>query len=294
MQPLSNKKRYTYLITLSTLCIVLIPFLVLYARGYRLNDAWSVIQTGGIYVNPQVSGAAIYIDDKSIEQTGLFQRSVLKQNLKKGNHKVAILKDNYRYWEKTVSVGDQLVTELHPFLLPTTIKEREILPFSDVSGQATSTRTKIKNTEYEDVLAYFNATTTVKAKNVSVSATTTIDQRKNLIQRNKLELWIDAGNVSVMWKGDPEGVPYYFCIAQQCTSEGLVDLEKDIKDFDFLPGRDDVIIVSTETALYTVELDGRFGRVVEVLRTFSSPQSQFVVKDNGLFVREGSVITELM
>lgn len=293
MKPLSNKKRYTYLITLSTLCIILIPFLVLYARGYRLNDAWNLIETGGIYVNPRVSGATIYIDDKSIEQTGLFQRSVLKQNLKKGNHKVAILKDGYRYWEKTVSVGDQLVTELHPFLLPKIVKEREVFEYVDTSGEATSTRTKIKNTEYKEVFTLATATTSIKTKVVSGQATTT-EQRKNLIQRNKLELWIDEGNIVVMWKGDPEGVPYYFCVSQKCTSSEVVDLDSPIENFDFLPERDDVIIVSTKTAMYAVELDGRFGRSVEILRVFKNPDARFVVKDNGLFVKEGSLITELL
>ena len=80
--------------------IALIPVVILYALGYRLDDAWRLQKTGGISINADISGSQIYIDGKLQRTTNLFQNGVFVNNLSPGEYDVIVKRENYLDWRK--------------------------------------------------------------------------------------------------------------------------------------------------------------------------------------------------
>jgi len=98
--------------------IALIPVVILYALGYRLDDAWRLQKTGGISINADISGSQIYIDGKLQRTTNLFQNGVFVNNLSPGEYDVIVKRENYLDWRKNLEVRSQLVTEARALLVP--------------------------------------------------------------------------------------------------------------------------------------------------------------------------------
>lgn len=88
-------------------------FLVLYARGYRLNQAHNnLTATGLMVVNSDPNGAQIIIDNKVNNATN----STI--SLAPGTYDVQLKKQGYINWEKKMTIQDGIVTEVDASLFP--------------------------------------------------------------------------------------------------------------------------------------------------------------------------------
>lgn len=254
MYPLSKRKRSWFRIFLSVVFVVATPLLILYASGYRLDDAFKIASTGGIFVSAPQSGTAIYIDGELIRKTSAFQKNAFVQNLRPGEYNISVSKDGYQGWEKRLSVFPETVTEGHSFLLKTLPVLVEIKPLiSSVSPtattSATSTARQVKNPEYDQALKLFDP-----VKTTLINKATSTDVEK--ILRN-LSVLRDENVLRVAWLGDDDEIPGYFCQNEICKKEIVINSDSKLKHFDFFPGREDLVVISTDTGIYVSEIDDR-------------------------------------
>ena len=119
MSPLSHKIRTRVLLFLIFLFVVLTPILIGYTKGYRLDDALGLIQTGGIYLHSDISNTQVYIDNEFVENNGAFLRNTLVQNLLPNRYYVVrVERDEYQNWTKVLHVQPNLVTEARILMIP--------------------------------------------------------------------------------------------------------------------------------------------------------------------------------
>jgi hypothetical protein len=87
--------------------LVVTPFIVLYARGFKID--WqnrSFVKTGAMVVRTEPEKAQIYLNDE-------LSTSVTPTNLRfllPGDYSIRLEKENYQSWTKRLSVRSQIVT----------------------------------------------------------------------------------------------------------------------------------------------------------------------------------------
>ncbi len=100
------------------LFVIVVPLIILYSLGYRIDLInLRVIATGGIYVREVPTGAYITIDSKIKNTTGIFSNSIFVQNLLPTQHNVLIQKDGYYDYQKNLPVKENTVTKLENVVL---------------------------------------------------------------------------------------------------------------------------------------------------------------------------------
>ncbi|MBI2024081.1 hypothetical protein HYT00_01700 [Candidatus Giovannonibacteria bacterium] len=98
--------------------IVLMPVVMLYALGYRLDDTWQLRKTGGINITSDITGSEIFLNGQLKKTTNLLQKDVFIDNLAPGKYEIQVLANGYLPWVKKLEVFSQLVTEVRPLLIP--------------------------------------------------------------------------------------------------------------------------------------------------------------------------------
>lgn len=293
MKPLSKKSRTISLIGLFILFIIIVPFLVFYASGYRFSfDDFGFSKTGGIFIHSDLSGTKIFLDEEFVEGNGLVFRNTLIQNLTSETiYKVRVEKDNYLPWYKDLIVYPNLVTEGRVLMIPIKI------PFESIeatlssnllsTGTTTSSSTKpLPNPEYETIADLFTLSTTTQEglifeietpfNNILPTTTITlgkgtvllpdyilklgipgIETKEMLRDSGRMITWIENGDVNAMWAGNQQSTPFFFCDVRGCRDRILVSLDTDIEYYDFFPNRNDALIVKTGNHIFAVEIDDR-------------------------------------
>lgn len=90
----------------------------LWAQGYSLDRTSGKLEkTGMILTKSEPDGAKIIVDEVLTSAT-----NATLANLKPGEHKIRIEKEGFVTWQKTVTVKEQMVTELSAVLIPLTPK----------------------------------------------------------------------------------------------------------------------------------------------------------------------------
>lgn len=266
MNPLSRRKRLTYLVSLAVVFVFVIPIIIFYAIGYRLHNYVNVVKTGGIYVSTDLSGMEVYLDGTLNKTTSIFQRSFLVSGLKPGMYNVSVRKDGYWTWDKKVRVAGEKVTEIHPFTFSKNIGLAVLPEFllsdgSPVTATSSSAlksiKNKIVNPEFKLVSSWFTATTTTV---ILPSATINLSDKKDLVVRYKMALWREKDAVHARWLGDKNDVPYYFCIDDHCPLDISVPAGSELGHFDFYPGREDLVVMAGKEGIYVSEIDNRISR----------------------------------
>ena len=244
VQPLSYTKRRRTFFFLLALFIISLPFLYLYATGYRfdLSDKNAIVGTGGIYVAAERTGAEIYIDDELVRETRVFRTAFYAQNLEPKTHRVHVQKEGHHTWVKELPVTSHRVTEAQAFNMPLVPRVRVISEFTSATGspivrtvlllastthEIFATTTKATSTfsispEYQVLITNFKSTTTIPEKTLIkrvqdeiVGATTTPALEATSTRENgevRLSRGSD-GNVYAEWVGSFEQMPYYYCAA---------------------------------------------------------------------------------
>jgi hypothetical protein len=243
VQPLSYTKRRRTFFFLLALFVVSLPFLYLYATGYRfdLSDSNAIVGTGGIYVAAERTGAEIYIDDELVRETRVFRTAFYAQNLEPKTHRVHVQKEGHHTWVKELPVVSHLVTEAQSFNIPIVPMLRVISEYTSATGSpvvqtpllfasttseilATTTKattTFAINSEYQTLISHFKSTTTVPEKTlikrvqddiVGVGTTTPEIIATTTRESGGVRLMRGSDNqVYAEWVGPFEQMPYYYC-----------------------------------------------------------------------------------
>ncbi|MDD5043077.1 MAG: carboxypeptidase-like regulatory domain-containing protein [Patescibacteria group bacterium] len=92
--------------------IIVAPFVVLYAAGYRYDwKRGKLLQTGGIYLIVKTPKTKIYLGGELIKETGIFfNNEVRLNNLLPNNYRLTVSKDGFYSWEKNLTVRSQETT----------------------------------------------------------------------------------------------------------------------------------------------------------------------------------------
>jgi hypothetical protein len=125
-----------------------------------------------------------------------------------------------------------------------------------------------------------------------------LDDLENLREKNEQIAWLEDGNVIVGWRDLNKTQHYYYCLFSEfgpddegygeteCRTKITVDWEDQIKYFEFLPGRDDVLVVLTYSGVYAVEIDDRSERNIQPI--YVGEGLQFRISDDlGFVVKDG-------
>lgn len=273
MQPLSRRRRLGYLLVSCLLFLVLAPVAILYAKGYRLTDNLTITRTGGLYASVGFSGAKVYLDDVLMKETGVFQKGALIQNLKPGTYTIRVEKEGLNTWEKTLPVFRETVTDARVLMLPTEPVITEILPTKPVEKDASSTE-KVKpekNPQFEIVVDLFGPKTVASSTEEKII--------------NKLSAEVESGVIQVLWTGEEDSRPSYFCLGRECKEEIFIRGQGSISSFYFLPGRDDVVIFETPNGIFASEIDNRSKQNAQII--WKKAGLKLRVSDNNIYIKDG-------
>jgi len=241
VKPLSLQRRRYLSFFLLGLFVLGLPFLYLYATGYRfsLDANGTFISTGGLYVAAKRTGAEIYIDNQLVRETRTFRTAFYAQGLEPGTHRVHVQRDGYHTWVKELPVYAHVVTEAQAFNIALVPQLRFVSPWKNSVGDtvlfasstlaASSTNTVvvqkskdtaklISDTEYETLLELFSGEAQKTPTTASLpgrvgdllggSATTTATTTK---ESNSVRLYQQGDDVAVSWTSSRESMPYYYC-----------------------------------------------------------------------------------
>ena len=244
MKPLSKKARLGSGIFLGVIFVILAPILLANSFGYhfdKLEDVFTLVKTGGIYVASDVSAVEIYVNDEYFKDSGLFIRNTLVQDLDPDKvHEIVAQKEGRNDWRKILPVYESLVTESRVLMLPTEIETIETYPFFDDLGIGTTTATSTlkKNTELEEGLLvngyvpsnilYRDLVNLFNDSNDDVYSTTTsliVDDLQTSITDIENDLGLATTSTSTM------DIPEYFVklgIDNPADLENLIDLRDQV------------------------------------------------------------------
>lgn len=239
VKPLSYRHRYWFFYLLLGIFVSSLPFLYLYATGYRFEwGGGSLVSTGGLYIAAERTGAEIYIDDELVRETRVFRRAFYAQGLNAGTHLVRVQKTGHYTWVKELPVYAHLVTEAQAFNFPKVPKVRVITRWQTPAGVAVMTASSIvltaasstnqvlleprantadleENREFQDLLAFFEQNSAANAESMAISkkitsATTTVATTTK--ESRAVRLYEDAaGRIFATYIGSRDSMPYYYC-----------------------------------------------------------------------------------
>src|SRR3989338_4818824 len=161
MEPLSPKLRYFYFAVAILIFVIVFPTIIFYAAGYRFNEAFRLVKTGGIYIGSDISGAEIYVDNKLVRHTNVIRRGYFLQNLLPGEHFIIVAKQGYYSWAKRLNVHAENVVKADAFLIPQMPRLRRIPESLTLTEKATTT---VSNPEYTSLLSMFSEKQAVLAR----------------------------------------------------------------------------------------------------------------------------------
>jgi hypothetical protein len=326
MSPLSSKLRKRVLYVLFVLFVILTPILIGYSKGYRLDDALGLIQTGGIYLHSDIANTSVYIDDEFIENNGAFLRNTLVQNLLPNRYyAVRVQHEEYQSWVKVLLVKPRFVTEARVLMLPkeftwqfvyptSTIPQTENVETGTTSATSTILEREVTNpefvefeetfTETRDQFAIEVATSTYEyIRGVRYPTTTTVTEIRFPDWFNEVASTTELlekemvrerdGIITWIENGDvfalwarDDAIHPYFFCATTCKEKLAINWSEDITRYDFYPNRNDALIIESERGVYAVELDNRSQRNIQPI--LEEPNLSFrLLQDGTIAIYDG-------
>jgi hypothetical protein len=290
MKPMTIKKRRNYFYILLVIFLVLIPIIMFYTSGYRIKN-FKLVETGGIYIYSPVSGSIIYLNNKKKKNTNILRKDLFIQNLKPNTYNILVAKDGYWPWAKEVNVEEKHVSEAIAFLVPKE-PDGEVIPKTikeyPKDGNATGTPKITSNPIYDNVIKLFtNKKGVSSATKDNTASSTTIRSG-----RNRVELWKEEDTIFIKWLKDEKSLPNYFCKNNSC--ENTVSVFKstsEIKNFNFYPGREDVVLLSINEGVYAIEVDSRKHQNFQPVYKGSDPY--FVIEKGKFYIKDGENIFKI-
>lgn len=268
------KKRRIILVLCVLAFLIVVPIILLYSNGFRLDAGFHLVKTGGLYVSSPVSGSEIFINNDLKKTTNILQSGLFLQNLKPGKYPVLVAKEGYWPWAKELEIKEQSVAEARALMLPENpegkiLKSKEILP-ADIQ-------------KTNEIIAEIQ-----QIKNLS--ATTTPIEKYTGNKKQKLWWNPQENKVWVDWMGDENSLPYFFSEKSVLVLNSLFS----VRNADFMPGRRDIIVVAVQNGVFAIEIDGRGGRMLQPIYKGKSPVFIFDKKnDSVVYVLDEDALLEI-
>ena len=355
VQPLPYRTRQRTFTFLLGLFLVSLPFLYLYATGYRFDfrKPTTLISTGGLYLAVDHTEAEIYIDNALVRETRTFRRAFYAQNLDVGTHRVHVQKEGYHTWVKELPVSKHLVTEATAFNMPVVPQIRVISPWQSATGTpivrtplpfastthsiiattTIATTSLVANPEYASLRGHFSTTTPTTTPSRGIAGTTTIsvaESTTSTVIANGVRLFMDGEELYATWVGSFENMPYYYCAADfpryedsraTSTIPPIEEIESEetefvmhpletvsvddpcdptihmdrksqkVRDFDFFPGREGIVIMALEDGIYAVEIDDRSWQNMQPL--LLGEKFEMYLENGNVYVYDGHLIYQI-
>lgn len=247
VKPLSYRHRYWFFYLLAGIFVAALPFLFLYANGYRFEFGESgLVSTGGLYIAAERTGAQIFINDELVRETRVFRRAFYAQGFPEGTHKVHVTKEGHHTWVKELPVYSHLVTEAQAFNLPLVPEVTIITPWRTPAGvnvvtssstlqgkvifvnqyllePRANSKTMQANPEFITLLELFSATSTEEGtgtlglvermQNTLSTATSSVPVATTNKEWRGVMLFEEEDEVYARFVGTDSNMPYYYCAA---------------------------------------------------------------------------------
>lgn len=248
----------------TTLIIVAATAIVLFLMSPNAADKLATVS-----ISVPEAGTSVFFDNKKERITEQDNEVVVIDKVTAGAHLALTHKDGNWPWSKAIQVEASDSIALAPFGISQTPSLASIPQFSDPLGINT-------NPQYESILEHFAGQILGKAK--------TSPSRTTEIKKDSL-----GTNLLAVWKGDKESQPSYFCEDRKCNDPLVVlPQDREVRDMDFYPGRDDLILFSAENRIYVIELDNRDIQNIQPLYESLLGEPSFVrTIDGGVYVLDG-------
>ncbi len=286
------KARRMYFIAFAVLFIALIPVIVLYAMGYRIDrgvdGVWKVVETGGISLSEVPKNAEVYFEYQKQKPESLLNKSFFVQDLTPRSYLVVVARDGYWSWAKHLPVYEKRVTHASPFLIP---KKPTLVPVQEfiidrsitdgVFSFFQSTSTQEENPDYKDVVELF-----------ATSTPGTYDM--NRLVYKDISLWKSGKSLFADWVGERKSIPEFLCSDTVVLRSGTTTLDcglpiefakitKPPLRLDFFPERNDVVIYSTADGIFVHEIDRRPDQNIQPL--FTGPDVDFRIDNETIYLK---------
>lgn len=285
-------KKRLFILTSFVLFVIAIPIIIFYSSGYRLNDNFKLVKTGGIYLKNDQSDTVVRLNGKVKETSGLLDTNILIRDLKPATYYVSVKKDGYRLWEKNITVQEQLVEVCYPLLIPEELKPelvpRLIIIKPEEKGQKTR---REPNDEFIEAMDLFK-TYDKPSKSIIPGWDSDIKKFRLGADRKlqkKVFLFREGNRIYVQWTGSEEQRPFFIGSKRKRLAYAP---EKRILSFGFFPDREDSMIVLLEDGtLYAVEIDTRFD--IQNAYRIAKNCTRFAVNDELLYYVSGNNVYKI-
>lgn len=276
MQPLSRRKRRIYLYGLGVLFLIAIPFVLLYAAGYRYRSGVGFVQTGGIFIAVAATSASVSLDGEHIGTSGILKHDFYIDNLSPGAYTIVVAHDDYHPWSRTLVVESNLVTGAASLLVPEKLDITRLITSTTTVG-AKSFRV-ITAAERSAYLATFTA-----------HASTTV--RGAVEEQGGEGLFVEEGNVFVRWLEPDTRTPDSFCgRPSYCLTEIPIERgEERATRAAFYAGG--VVYRTREGGIFIAEADVRPTPIE--LPLYPKAGADFVIVQGALIIKDGSALYQI-
>ena len=194
MQPLSKRRRRTYLYGLIAVFVVCLPLVMFYANGYRFKNGIGFVRTGSIIISVSESNAMVSLDGVEIGTSGFLRHNFYVDNLTPGAYQVLVTREGDHPWHRTVLVEQELVTDAQAFLIPVEITSVRLVDTVRVASSTIATTTMAtSHATYESYRKAFLPSTATSTPIVALhNPTSEVITIKN---GDVFVRWIDAGTI---------------------------------------------------------------------------------------------------
>lgn len=277
--------------------IIIAPALVLYANGDIFGSGWSLLKTGGIYINSAPINSGVYINSKLKDSTSFFERDLLIKNLKSGLYDITVKKEGYNTWSKKINVLDNLVSDANVFMLPKKIEVRDIPKDNFIDSKKGTTTVKIKesNEEYNYILSLFSDDVLLKNQKIASSSFSNknLGTEKLPIMDGKIGLWRDKEEVFVSWYGKTESAPKYFCNKGICVKTiQIFNFKTEPIKIDFLPGYEGVIVVASKDEVFAMQIEDNSQKEAQTI--YKGENLDFRIVNGVIYVKDNDTVGEVL
>jgi len=293
MTPMPRWKRRIYFYTMVIVFVFIVPVIALYSTGYRLDENFSIVQTGGIHVSAPMPNALMTIGDERYKRSGTFYRDWFVQNLTPGTYTVRVSKESYWTWSKEITVKEQEVANAFSFMVPKDPEIEEIdavlIQPPESAGGATTT---IANPRFEELqTAFRKAKQSIEepATRTSTSSDARASAYDQVSPDESVALWRKHNQLFATWLEDERFLPRYFCRDDVCEKTVVVHFSfSPITYFDFFPGRSDITLVATQHSVFAIEIDKRGTQNIQPVYKGESPT--FIVENGTVYIEDNGRI----
>ncbi|MBP6858683.1 MAG: hypothetical protein KBC33_02540 [Candidatus Pacebacteria bacterium] len=274
LKPMSRRSRFALALAAFFAFLVMVPALILYASGYRFSSVQGesgLVPMGALSVAVPDRPATLFVDGQAVAEPGLFADSFFLRNIHPGVHTLDVVASGTMPWHREVYVMPTKVAYAFPFILPT---EPKIQQLTNASSS------------YAVVVKTFASSSPVNLATSSDSAHV----------RSNVAVWIEDGHtVLVEWRGSDSETPYFLCSvvdAQElCLEQTFIVIKSMVLSVDFFPGRDDVLVLTTDQGVFALEVDNRTERTLLPLHVAKNAQA--LVSNGRIYVKDAKGIFEL-